>query len=154
MFRVLFVEPEIPPNTGNAIRLTAVTGCELHLVAPLGFEMSDAKLRRAGLDYHDMAAVRVHPNLDAAWRALAPTRVFAFTGRATRCYTDVAYQPGDVLMFGCESVGLSPRVLADPRITDALRIPMLPDRRSLNLANAAALVVYEAWRQNGFAGGS
>jgi tRNA (cytidine/uridine-2'-O-)-methyltransferase len=154
MFRVMFVEPRIPPNTGNAIRMTAITGCELHLIEPLGFDMSDAKLRRAGLDYHDMASVTVHENLDAAWRALAPARVFAFTSSATRCYTDVEYQPDDVLMFGPEPTGLSAEVLRDAHITDRLRIPMLPGRRSLNLSNAAALAVFEAWRQQGFAGAS
>jgi len=153
MFRVMFVEPRIPPNSGNAIRMAAVTGCELHLVGPLGFEMSDAKLRRAGLDYHDLASVTVHQSLDAAWEALVPQRVFAFTAHATRCYAEVHYDAGDVLMFGSEPTGLAPTVLQDSHVTDQLRIPMVAGRRSLNLANAAALVVYEAWRQHGFAGG-
>ena len=152
MFRVMFVEPRIPPNSGNAIRMSAVTGCELHLVGPLGFDMSDAKLRRAGLDYHDLASVTVHDNLALAWRALDPVRVYAFTAHADRGYTDVAYEPGDVLMFGSEPTGLSSEVLHDRHITDRLRIPMLAGRRSLNLANSAAIVVYEAWRQHGFAG--
>lgn len=150
MFRVMFVEPRIPPNSGNAIRLAAVTGCELHLVGPLGFDMSDAKLRRAGLDYHDLASVTVHENLAAAWAALAPDRVFAFTAHATRCYADVAYRRGDVLMFGSEPTGLAPQVLDDQHVTAKLRIPMLTGRRSLNLANAAAIAVYEAWRQHGY----
>lgn len=154
MFRVTFVEPRIPPNTGNAIRLVAATGCELHLVGPLGFDMSDAKLRRAGLDYHDLASVTVHDDLEAAWAALLPARVFAFTARATTSFADVAYQPGDVLLFGPEPAGLSDEVLADPRITQWVRIPMLAGRRSLNLSNAAAVAAYEAWRQHGFAGSS
>jgi len=152
MFRVMFVEPRIPPNSGNAIRLAAVTGCELHLVEPLGFDMSDAKLRRAGLDYHDLASVTVHENLAAAWRALVPARVFAFTAHASRSYAEVVYKAGDVLMFGSEPSGLAPEVLRDSHVTDQLRIPMLAGRRSLNLANSAAIAVYEAWRQHNFAG--
>ena len=154
MFRVMFVEPRIPPNSGNAIRLAAVTGCELHLVEPLGFDMSDAKLRRAGLDYHDLASVTVHENLAAAWRALVPARVFAFTAHASRSYAEVMYKAGDVLMFGSEPSGLAPEVLLDAHVTDQLRIPMLAGRRSLNLANSAAIAVYEAWRQHNFAGSS
>lgn len=154
MFRVMFVEPRIPPNSGNAIRLAAVTGCELHLVKPLGFDMSDAKLRRAGLDYHDLASVTVHENLAAAWRALVPARVFAFTAHASRSYAEVTYKAGDVLMFGSEPSGLAPEVLRDSHVTDQLRIPMLAGRRSLNLANSAAIAVYEAWRQHNFAGSS
>ncbi len=154
MFRVMFVEPRIPPNSGNAIRLAAVTGCELHLVEPLGFDMSDAKLRRAGLDYHDLASVTVHENLAAAWRALVPARVFAFTAHASRSYAEVVYEAGDVLMFGSEPSGLAPEVLRDSHVTDQLRIPMLAGRRSLNLANSAAIAVYEAWRQHNFAGSS
>ncbi len=149
MLRVLLHEPRIPGNTGNAIRLAAVTGAALHLVEPLGFELSDAQLRRAGLDYHDLATVTVHAGLDAAWEALAPRRVFAFTARAQRPYTDVAYAPDDVLLFGAEPDGLPGAVLADPHVTDRLRIPMLPGRRSLNLSNAVAVAVYEAWRQHG-----
>ena len=152
MFRILFFEPRIPPNTGNAIRLAAVTGCELHLVEPLGFDLTDANLRRAGLDYHDLATLVVHADLEAAWAALAPVRVFAFTAHAVRSYADVAYAPGDVLLFGPEPDGLPAGVLADPRVTDALRVPMLAHRRSLNLSNVAAIAVYEAWRQLGFAG--
>ncbi|MDG3008902.1 tRNA (cytidine(34)-2'-O)-methyltransferase [Rhodococcus sp. D2-41] len=153
MFRVLFHEPRIPPNTGNAIRMVAATGCELHLVEPLGFDLSEPKLRRAGLDYHDLASVTVHKDLAAAWAALQPQRVYAFTAHATRSYADVQYQPGDVLMFGPEPTGLAPEVLADPHVTDRLRIPMIPGRRSLNLSNAAAVAAYEAWRQHGFAAG-
>jgi tRNA (cytidine/uridine-2'-O-)-methyltransferase len=152
VFRVAFHEPKIPPNTGNAIRTVAATGCELHLIGPLGFELSDARLRRAGLDYHDLASVTVHADLAAAWAALIPARVFAFTTRAGKPYTEVAYLPGDVLLFGPEPDGLSDAVLADPHVTEQLRIPMLAGRRSLNLSNAAAVAVYEAWRQHGFAG--
>ena len=152
MFRVLFFSPRIAPNTGNAIRMVAATGCELHLVEPLGFELSEPKLRRAGLDYHDLASVTVHPSLAAAWDAIAPTRVYAFTAHASASFADVAYQPGDVLMFGPEPTGLDDATLADPHITSGVRIPMLAGRRSLNLSNAAAVAVYEAWRQNGFGG--
>ncbi|MDN5811929.1 MAG: tRNA (cytidine(34)-2'-O)-methyltransferase [Arthrobacter sp.] len=152
MFRILFVTPEIPGNTGNAIRLAAVTGAELHLVEPLGFDLSDAKLRRAGLDYHDLADVHIHPDLDSAWQALAPGRIFAFTAEGETTYTDIGYRPSDVLMFGRESVGLSPEIKTDPRLEARVRLPMLASRRSLNLANSASIVVYEAWRQQGFAG--
>ncbi|GAB88758.1 tRNA (cytidine(34)-2'-O)-methyltransferase [Gordonia rhizosphera] len=152
MFKMMFYQPCIPPNTGNAIRLAANTGCELHLIEPLGFSMSDAQVKRAGLDYHEMATVTVHPDLATAWTRLKPQRVFAFTAHATRYYTDVDYRPGDVLLFGPEPTGLPKEVLAESEVTDLVRIPMLPDRRSHNLANAASIVVYEAWRQNGFAG--
>jgi tRNA (cytidine/uridine-2'-O-)-methyltransferase len=152
VFRLLFYSPRIAPNTGNAIRTAAATGAELHLVEPLGFDLSEPKLRRAGLDYHDLASVTVHPSLDDAWQALSPTRVFAFTAHATSRFTDVSYQAGDVLMFGPEPTGLDSTTLADTHITDRVRIPMLTGRRSLNLANAAAVAVYEAWRQQGFAG--
>lgn len=149
----MFFEPRIPPNTGNAIRLAAATGCELHLVEPLGFDLSEPKLRRAGLDYHDLASVTVHSGLAAAWAALAPERVFAFTAHGTTSYAEVSYREGDVLLFGPEPTGLSDEVLADPHVTEQLRIPMLDGRRSLNLSNAAAVAVYEAWRQVGFGGG-
>jgi tRNA (cytidine/uridine-2'-O-)-methyltransferase len=152
MFRLLFYSPRIAPNTGNAIRTAAATGAELHLVEPLGFDLSEPKLRRAGLDYHDLASVTVHSSLDAAWKVLAPQRVFAFTAHATSLFTDVSYRAGDVLMFGPEPTGLDATTLADLHITDRVRIPMLTGRRSLNLANAAAVAVYEAWRQHGFAG--
>ena len=152
MFRILFHTPEIPGNTGNAIRLAAITGAELHLVEPLGFDFSDAKLRRAGLDYHDLAVVTVHPDIDAAWAALEPERVFAFTSDGETTYTDIQYRAGDVLLFGPESVGLSEELKHSPLVTSRVRLPMLPSLRSLNLANAASIAVYEAWRQNGFAG--
>ncbi len=152
MFRILFHTPEIPGNNGNAIRLAAITGAELHLVEPLGFDFSDAKLRRAGLDYHDLAVVTVHPDIEAAWEALQPERVFAFTSDGEVSYTDVSYRPGDVLLFGPESVGLPEQLKHDPHVTSRVRLPMLPSLRSLNLANAASIAVYEAWRQQGFTG--
>ena len=151
MFHVVFVEPRIPPNTGNAIRLVAATGAHLHLVEPLGFTMTDAQLRRAGLDYHDLATVTVHPSLDELWPAV-PGRVFAFTTAGRIAHTDIAYLPGDALMFGPEPTGLAEAVLTHPKVAEQVRIPMLPGRRSLNLANSAAVAVYEAWRQHGFAG--
>lgn len=159
MFRIAFLEPKIPPNTGNAIRMVAATGSELHLIGPLGFDLSDAKLRRAGLDYHDLASVTVHADLTAFWSAAfwAPQadsapNVYAFTTRARTRFTDVGYLPGDVLLFGTEPSGLPEPVLADPRVSAELRIPMLAGRRSLNLSNSAAVAAYEAWRQHDFAG--
>ncbi|MFW0774562.1 tRNA (cytidine(34)-2'-O)-methyltransferase [Paenarthrobacter nitroguajacolicus] len=152
MFRILFHTPEIPGNTGNAIRLAAITGAELHLVEPLGFDFSDAKLRRAGLDYHDLAVVTVHKDIEAAWAALRPERVFAYTSDGETSYTDISYREGDVLMFGPESVGLPDWLKQDPHVTARVRLPMRPSLRSLNLANAASIAVFEAWRQNGFAG--
>jgi len=151
MFRILFHQPRIPGNTGNTIRLAAATGAELHLVEPLGFDLSDAQLRRAGLDYHDLAVMTVHPDLDAAFDTIGPARVFAFTTAAERVYTDVAYEPGDVLLFGAEPGDLPEDALNHERVTDRLRLPMLPGRRSMNLANCASIAVYEAWRQHGFA---
>ncbi len=153
MLRVLFHEPRIAGNTGNAIRLCAATGAELHLVAPL-FDLSEPRLRRAGLDYHDLAHVVVHADLEGALAALPGARVLAFTTQATVRYTDVRYADGDVLLFGPEPTGLPDDVLAHPRVIGRLRIPMLPGRRSLNLANAAAVATYEAWRQLGFPGGA
>jgi tRNA (cytidine/uridine-2'-O-)-methyltransferase len=152
VFKVMFYSPRIAPNTGNAIRMVAGSGCELHLVRPLGFDLSEPKLRRAGLDYHDLASVTVHDDLPAAWNAVLPASVYAFTAHATVSFAEVAYLPGDVLMFGPEPTGLDAETLADPNITAQVRIPMLAGRRSLNLSNAAAVAVYEAWRQQGFAG--
>lgn len=152
MWKIMFYSPRIAPNTGNAIRMVAGTGCELHLVEPLGFDLSEPKLRRAGLDYHDLASVTVHDSLTTAWAAIGSARVFAFTAHAQKSYADVAYQPGDVLLFGPEPTGLDEATLTDPRITDRVRIPMLAGRRSLNLSNAAAVAAYEAWRQHGFTG--
>ncbi|MCP2237167.1 tRNA (cytidine(34)-2'-O)-methyltransferase [Prauserella halophila] len=152
MFRVVFYHPEIPPNTGNAIRLSANTGCQLHLIEPLGFGFEDKQLRRAGLDYHDLADVHVHPTIEAAWETLLPANVYAFTARGDRLHTDVSYTAGDVLLFGPESTGLPDEVLADPAITERVHLPMLPTSRSLNLTNTASIAVYEAWRQHGFPG--
>ncbi|WP_019853689.1 tRNA (cytidine(34)-2'-O)-methyltransferase [Actinopolyspora mortivallis] len=151
MFHVVFYHPEIPGNTGNAIRMVAGAGSTLHLVAPLGFRVDDADLRRAGLDYHDKAALRVHDSLEDAWNVLAPRRVLAFTTQARCSYETVGYQPGDVLLFGPESVGLPEEALDSGPETVRVRIPMLPGIRSMNLANSAAVAVYEAWRQQGFA---
>jgi tRNA (cytidine/uridine-2'-O-)-methyltransferase len=152
VFKLMFFSPRIAPNTGNAIRTAAATGAELHLVEPLGFDLSEPKLRRAGLDYHDLASVTVHATLQAAWDALLPARVVAFTAQASTPFADVDYQAGDVLMFGPEPDGLDAATLADPHITAQVRIPMLAGRRSLNLSNAAAIAVYEAWRQHGYLG--
>lgn len=152
MFRIAFHQPVIPGNTGSAIRLSAATGAELHLIGPLGFDLSDAKLRRAGLDYHDLASVTVHADTEAFWTAVAGSRVLAFTARAQRSYAELAYRPEDVLLFGTEPTGLPEEVLTDVRVHERVRIPMLPGRRSLNLANSASIAVYEAWRQHGFAG--
>ncbi|KSU67029.1 tRNA (cytidine(34)-2'-O)-methyltransferase [Arthrobacter sp. NIO-1057] len=152
MFRIVFNAPEIPGNSGNAIRLSAITGAELHLVKPLGFNFEDANLRRAGLDYHDLANVTVHENLDAAFEALGEGRVFAFTSEGKKLYSDLSYEPSDIFLFGKESVGLSPEDKKHPRVTNLVRLPMLEGRRSLNLANTASIVTYEAWRQHGFAG--
>ena len=150
----MFLEPRIPPNTGNAIRMVAGTGATLHLVEPLGFDLSEPQLKRAGLDYHDLASVVVHADLDTALasEALAGSRVFAFSAHATRWHADVEFEAEDVLLFGPEPTGLSPAVLEHERVTDRLRIPMVAGRRSLNLSNSAAVVTYEAWRQHGFPG--
>ena len=147
----MFFSPRIAPNTGNAIRLAAATGAELHLVEPLGFDLTEPKLRRAGLDYHDLASVTVHSSLDAAWQALQPERVFAFTAHSDSSFADIAYRRDDVLLFGPEPSGLDAETLADPNITARVRIPMLAGRRSLNLSNAAAVAVYEARRKQGLA---
>ena len=151
MFRILFHEPRIAGNTGAAIRLAAVTGSELHLVEPLGFDLSEAKLRRAGLDYHDLAVMTVHPDLETAFAAMPNAAVYAFTAHGDDVYSDVGYQPGDVLLFGTEPTGLPQDVLDHPRVTGRVRLPMLPARRSMNLTNTASVAVYEAWRQHGFA---
>ena len=152
MFEIIFYHPEIPPNTGNAMRLAAVTGCQLHLIEPLGFTMEDAKLRRAGMDYRDRASVTVHPDLESWRSASAAPRVFALTVDGERMHTDISFLSGDAFLFGPESLGLPDEVKALPWITERLRIPMVPDVRSLNVANAAAVVIYEAWRQTGFKG--
>lgn len=152
VLRVMFHTPLIAGNTGNAIRMAAGAGAELHLVEPLGFTMDEPRLRRAGLDYHDLAHVVVHPDLDAAFAAVAGARVHAFTTQATTWHTQVDWADGDVLLFGPETTGLPAEVLARPEITAQVRIPMLPGRRSMNLSNSAAVATYEAWRRLGFPG--
>ena len=151
MFRILFHEPRIAGNTGAAIRLAAVTGSELHLVEPLGFDLEESKLRRAGLDYHDLAVMTVHPNLDAAFDAMPDAAVYAFTAQGEQRYTDISYQAGDILMFGAEPTGLPDGALNHPRVTARVALPMLAARRSMNLTNTASVAVYEAWRQHDFA---
>lgn len=151
MFHLILYEPQIPPNTGNVIRLCANTGSTLHLVHPLGFRLEDAQLRRAGLDYRDMAQVAEHADLAACLGALAGARVFPVETTGTRLYTQERFQPGDAFLFGRETVGLPPEILGRFPVERVLRLPMLPGNRSINLSNAAAVVVFEAWRQNGFA---
>ncbi|MFO1273841.1 MAG: tRNA (cytidine(34)-2'-O)-methyltransferase [Rubrivivax sp.] len=155
MFHIVLVEPEIPPNTGNVIRLAANTGCTLHLVEPLGFSMDDALLRRAGLDYHEYAPVQRHPGWDALVEGLRPdpARCFAFTTHATQSFDQVRWQAGDWLVFGRESAGLGEAMRARFAPPQQVRLPMRPGQRSLNLSNAVAVAVFEAWRQCGYAGG-
>lgn len=156
MFHVVLVEPEIPPNTGNVIRLCANTGVQLHLIEPLGFPLDDAKMRRAGLDYHDYATMKVHKD----WEAFLldakpdPSRMFALTTHGSAPFAQAAFQPGDVFVFGPESRGLAPALRDSFPTAQRIRLPMMPDNRSLNLSNTVAVVVYEAWRQNGYAGGA
>ncbi|WP_066337404.1 tRNA (uridine(34)/cytosine(34)/5-carboxymethylaminomethyluridine(34)-2'-O)-methyltransferase TrmL [Azohydromonas lata] len=154
MFHIVLVHPQIPPNTGNVIRLAANTGCSLHLVEPLGFSMEDKLLQRAGLDYHEYASVQRHADWEAflATARPDPARIFAFTTRGTRHLGDVAWQPGDWLVFGSETAGLPPELRERFAPEQRLRLPMLPGQRSLNLSNAVAVSVFEAWRQNGYAG--
>jgi tRNA (cytidine/uridine-2'-O-)-methyltransferase len=152
MFHVVLYQPEIPPNTGNIIRLCANSGAQLHLIRPLGFSPTDSKLKRAGLDYHDWASVHQHENLDAFKETVRPPRLFAISTRGARNYAEASYQPGDALLFGPETRGLPQSVLDALPQDHTLRIPMQPHNRSLNLSNAVAVVLYEAWRQQGFAG--
>lgn len=149
MPHIVFYAPCIPGNTGAAIRTSAATGFPLHLIEPLGFDLSESRLKRAGLDYHDLASTTVHPNLEELLDRFPDSRLFAFTTGASVVYTDVEYADDDLLMFGPEPDGLSDDILAHPRITEELIIPMLPGRRSLNLSNCAAIVSYEAVRQLG-----
>jgi tRNA (cytidine/uridine-2'-O-)-methyltransferase len=153
MFHIVLYQPEIPPNTGNVMRLAANTGMQLHLIEPLGFRLEDKELKRAGLDYREWAEVRVHATLEAFLETVRPPRLLAFSTRATRLYTDVNYQPDDALLFGPETRGLPAEVLERVPPHQRLRLPLRPNNRSLNLSNAVAVVVYEAWRQQGFAGG-
>lgn len=154
MFHVVLQEPEIPPNTGNIIRLCANTGASLHLIHPLGFCLEDARLRRAGLDYHEYAAVSEHENFAAFLTVVQPGRVYALSTKGLISYADAAFRTGDALVFGPETRGLSPAFLQSLPEDQRLYIPMRPENRSLNLSNAVALVLYEAWRQNGFSGAS
>jgi tRNA (cytidine/uridine-2'-O-)-methyltransferase len=154
MFDVVLFQPEIPPNTGNAIRLCANTGARLHLVRPLGFTLEDAQLRRAGLDYHEYARLQVHDTLEAALAAIAPRRLFALSTRGTTRFDTPRYAEGDAFLFGPETRGLPDDVLAHVPDAQRLRLPMQPGNRSLNLSNAIAVVVFEAWRQQDFAGGA
>jgi tRNA (cytidine/uridine-2'-O-)-methyltransferase len=150
MFHVALHEPEIAPNTGNLMRLTVNTGCRLHLIEPLGFSLDEAKVRRAGLDYREYASVETHRGWQEFLAGVGERRIFAFTQHAIVVHTDVFYEPGDVLLFGKESSGLPTAILDDDSVTERVRIPIAPRGRSLNLANAAAVGIYEAWRQLGF----
>ena len=154
MFTVILFEPEIPPNTGNIIRLCANTGTALHLIEPLGFELDEPRLKRAGLDYREFADVSVHANLDACLKQLNAPRLFAISTRGLTRYADVSFEAGDAIIFGPETRGLPEAVLQSLPEEQRLRLPMQSDSRSLNLSNAAAVVVYEAWRQAGFRGGN
>ena len=152
MFHVVLIRPEIPPNTGNVIRLCANAGARLHLIEPLGFPIDHAKMRRAGLDYHEFATLRVHRDWAAFVEAERPRTLYALTTRGTRMPSEVGFAPGDFFVFGCETAGLPAAILGTFPAQRRLRLPMRPGNRSLNLSNAVAIVVYEAWRQNGFEG--
>ena len=154
MFYIVLHQPEIPPNTGNISRLAANTGARLHLIEPLGFGLTDKHLRRAGLDYQALALVRTYPSFEAFMEAVRPPRLYAFTTRGQRRYTDVAYQTNDALLFGAETRGLPTSILERIPAAERLRLPLAANNRSLNLANTVAVAVYEAWRQLDFAGGS
>ena len=153
MFDIVLYQPEIPPNTGNIIRLCANTGARLHLVRPLGFTLEDRQLKRAGLDYHEFAQLQVHEDWQACVAALAGRRLFALTTKASRSYATIDFEVGDVFVFGPETRGLPPEILDQFAAENRLRLPMLPHSRSLNLGNSAAALIYEAWRQHGFTGG-
>jgi tRNA (cytidine/uridine-2'-O-)-methyltransferase len=154
MFQIVLFQPEIPPNTGNVIRLAANTGCTLHLVKPLGFDVSERSLRRAGLDYHEFVEMRVHPDWSTCLSALGGARLFAFSTKGTMRYDSVIFRPGDAFMFGPETRGLPAELLESLPPEQRLRLPLMPGNRSLNLSNTVAIAVYEAWRQQGFVGGS
>ena len=154
MFHIILFQPEIPPNTGNSIRLAANTGCTLHLVKPLGFDLSDAQLRRAGMDYSEIADLRIHENWVACLQALNGARLFALSTRGSMRHDKVAYRAGDAFVFGSETKGLPQEMLDALMPEQRIRVPLVPGNRSLNLSNTVALVVYEAWRQLDFAGGS
>ncbi len=152
MFNIILFQPQIPPNTGNVIRLCANTGAHLHLIRPLGFALDDKQLRRAGLDYHEYAAMQVHDDLPQCLSALGHPRLFALTTKGAQPFFDTAFRPGDAFLFGPESRGLPAEILESLPSEQRLRLPMQPNNRSLNLSNAVAVTVFEAWRQNGFAG--
>jgi tRNA (cytidine/uridine-2'-O-)-methyltransferase len=152
MFHVILYQPEIPPNTGNIIRLCANTGCQLHLIRPLGFTLEDKQLIRAGLDYHEFAKLLVHDTLQDCLSAFDPARVFALTTKGSQPFHEISYRTGDAFLFGPESRGLPADVLDQFKAQQRVRLPMLPDNRSLNLSNTVAVAVYEAWRQTGFEG--
>ncbi len=154
MFEVILYQPEIPPNSGNVIRMTANTGARLHLIEPLGYTLNDRTLARAGLDYIRLADIRIHPDWASCRTELGTRRIFAMTTRGTRRHADVAFKSGDAFVFGPESRGLPQDIVNEFDPADCLRIPMRPDNRSINLSNAVAVVLYEAWRQLDFAGGS
>ena len=153
MFHLILHEPEIPPNTGNLIRLCANTGTQLHLIQPLGFTLEDKNLRRAGLDYHEWATVKIHADFAAFLDTIQPQRIFAYSTHGKHLYTKVQYQPGDALLFGSETKGLPASLRESLNPEQVLRVPMLNNQRSLNLSNAAAVVIFEAWRQHDFEGG-
>lgn len=152
MFNLILFEPEIPPNTGNVIRLCANTGAQLHLIRPLGFDLDDKQLRRAGLDYHEYAKLQVHDNLEECLKLLPNSRLFALSTKATHAFHQTVFQSGDAFLFGPESRGLPASILGALPAQQVLRLPMLPNNRSLNLSNTVAITVYEAWRQIGFLG--
>ncbi|MDP1691971.1 MAG: tRNA (uridine(34)/cytosine(34)/5-carboxymethylaminomethyluridine(34)-2'-O)-methyltransferase TrmL [Burkholderiaceae bacterium] len=154
MFNIVLVQPEIPPNTGNVIRLCANTNAQLHLVEPLGFPIDHARMRRAGLDYHEFAPMKVHSSWQALLATESPQRMFALSTQGRTAPSATTLAPGDWFVFGCETSGLPEPILASFPQERRLRLPMAPGNRSINLSNAVAVVVYEAWRQNGFAGGS
>ena len=153
MFRVVLYQPEIPPNTGNIIRLCANSGSSLHLIHPVAFDLDDKRMRRAGLDYHEYAAVKEHADFENWRETVSGGRVFACTTKGATCYADARFSPGDHLLFGPESRGLPAEILESLPPEQRIRIPMLPQSRSLNLSNSVAVILYEAWRQNGFRGG-
>jgi len=154
MFNIVLFEPEIPPNTGNAIRLAANTGCSLHLIEPLGFELDDKRMRRAGLDYDEFASIQTYTNWQAFVCAHKNANIYALTTKASTSYSDIAFKENDYFLFGPETRGLPAEIRDQISDTHQLRIPMLKESRSLNLSNTVALIVYEAWRQNEFTGGS
>lgn len=154
VFHIVLFQPEIPPNTGNIIRLSANSGSRLHLIEPLGFDISEKSLRRAGLDYHQLTHMHVWPSVQACFESVQPTRWFALSTRGAQRYDQVRYQPGDTFVFGPETRGLPQTLLEQCPAEQRLRIPMLPGNRSLNLSNSVAVLVYEAWRQQDFVAGS